>query len=143
MAQKVIKSDEEWQQELTPQQYEVMRKKGTERPFTGKYHDFKGAGIYRCAACSNPLFSSEAKYDSGTGWPSFWEPMSETSVNTSEDTSHGMVRIEVLCQRCGSHLGHLFDDGPPPTGHRYCMNSISLDFVPQEEWEEEKQKAPG
>lgn len=126
----VQKTDAEWKQQLTPEQYRVLRKQGTERAFTGKYWDLKAAGTYHCAACGQPLFSSETKFDSGTGWPSFWQSL-PGAVGTHEDRSWIMVRTEVVCGRCGSHLGHVFDDGPEPTGLRYCMNSVSLDFRPK------------
>jgi peptide-methionine (R)-S-oxide reductase len=124
------RSEEEWKKVLSPRQYEVLRRKGTEPAFAGKYHDSKEEGLYLCAGCGSPLFDSETKFDSGTGWPSYYRPVSEQAVATAEDKSYGMARTEVLCARCGGHLGHVFPDGPEPTGLRYCINSVSLDFKP-------------
>ena len=132
MAEKVVKSDAEWRERLTPEQYEVCRRKGTERAFSGRYHATKADGVYRCSCCGHELFDSQAKYDSGTGWPSFDRPIERGRVRTEADASHGMIRTEVLCARCDAHLGHVFPDGPPTTGERYCMNSVALDLVPRE-----------
>ena len=133
MSDKVTKSEAEWREQLTQEQYEVCRNKGTERAFSGRYWDTKDPGIYRCACCGHELFDSDTKFDSGTGWPSFFQPLSDERVKTETDTSHGMVRIEVMCARCDAHLGHVFPDGPRPTGQRYCMNSCSLELEPRSE----------
>jgi peptide-methionine (R)-S-oxide reductase len=130
MAPDVTKTEDEWRAQLTPEQYEVLRKKGTERPFTGEYVNNKDDGTYTCAACGAELFSSDTKFESGTGWPSFTDPMNTENVELHDDRSHGMVRTEVTCKRCGGHLGHVFPDGPGPGGQRYCINSCSLDFKP-------------
>ena len=132
MDEKIDKSDEDWRRELTPEQYRVLREKGTERAFTGAYWNTTAAGVYRCAGCGNELFRSDDKFDAGCGWPSFTQPSSEEHVRAEVDATHGMVRTEVLCSRCNGHLGHVFDDGPNPTGLRYCINSASIDLEKKE-----------
>ena len=128
MGHEIEKSDEEWKEILTPEEYKILRKKGTEPPFTGKLLHNGKKGVYSCAGCGNELFKSSSKFDSGTGWPSFFEPISEDSIEVKIDSSHGMKRTEILCRTCGGHLGHVFGDGPEPTGLRYCMNSAALHF---------------
>ncbi len=133
MTDKVVKTDAEWKAQLSPESYQVARKHGTERAFSGEYHDSKAKGRYDCICCGQPLFSSDTKFDSGTGWPSYWAPIDEDAVTEKKDRSFFMVRTEVLCSKCDAHLGHVFPDGPAPTGQRYCMNSVSLKLTIKDE----------
>lgn len=128
---KLVKSDEQWRRELSPEQYRILRQKGTERAFTGAYESYKGDGVFLCAGCGQALFDAATKYNSGSGWPSFYQPIAAGVIDEHEDRSHGMVRVEVTCANCGGHLGHVFPDGPRPTGLRYCINSLSLKLAPK------------
>lgn len=139
MADKIEKTPQEWKEILTPDQFEVCINKGTEPPFSGKYYKNKEKGTYKCVCCGEPLFTSDTKYDSGSGWPSFWQPLSDEKIEYISDSAYGMIRTEVNCKKCGAHLGHVFDDGPKPTNLRYCINSISLDLEKKDEWVQQYQ----